>query len=358
MAWLGCGGRDSRPGRSFYNGCVSDSARRLLVTGGAGYIGSVLVPELLTEGHEVTVFDSMMFGDDPLAPVREHEGLRIERGDIRDDARVAELLEAGHFEAVIHLAAISNDPCSDLDPEVTIAVNGRGTRHLMRAAKAAGVQRFLYASSASVYGIKQTEDVTEDLPLEPITLYAEKKAEGEAVLNELCDESFAGVSVRSATVCGYSPRLRLDLTINILTDHALRLGKIRVFGGTQMRPNVHITDLTRFYRLLLDAPAEQINGRAFNVNRENATVMGLAEMIRERIDGELPIEVVPTDDQRSYHLSGGRAERELGFTARVALEHAVRELAGAYREHRVDEPERDWFRNVKWMQAHPEVWRA
>jgi nucleoside-diphosphate-sugar epimerase len=329
-----------------------------LVTGGAGYIGAVLVPELLSDGYDVTVFDSMMFGNEPLAQVRGHQRLRIERGDLRDEPAVTELLRHGRFDSVIHLAAISNDPCSDLDADVTVAVNGRGTEHLMRAAKAAGVGRFLYASSASVYGIKQTEDVTEELLLEPITLYAEKKAAGEAVLNELCDDQFVGVSVRSATVCGYSPRLRLDLTINILTDHALRLGKIRVFGGEQMRPNVHITDLTRFYRLLLDADAARVNGQAFNVNRRNSTVMGLAEMIRAGVDASLPIEVVPTDDKRSYHLSGGLAERELGFIPEVSLDQAVRELAGAYREHRVEDPERDWYRNVKWMQAHPEVWRS
>lgn len=335
---------------------MSSGLDRVLVTGGAGYIGAVLVPELLERGADVTVFDLMAFGPKPLAPVADRARLRIVRGDIRDEAAMDSLLREGEFDAVIHLAAISNDPSAELDPAATEAINGTATRSLMRAAKAAGVRRFLYASSASVYGIKDTADVTEDCSLEPITLYAREKAAGEHALDALVDDGFVGVSVRSATVCGVSPRLRLDLTINILTDHALRLGKIRVFGGSQMRPNVHITDLTRFYRRLLDVDAAAINGRAFNVNHANSTVMGLAEMIRGEIDPALPIEVVPTDDIRSYHLAAARAREELDFEARVPLTTAVHELADAYREGRFADPDRDWYRNVRWMQAHPEKW--
>ena len=227
----------------------------------------------------------------------------------------------------------------------------------MRQAKAAGVRRFLYASSASVYGIKDTPDVTEDLPLEPITLYARYKAEGETVLNGLTDDGFCGVSVRAATVCGWSPRLRLDLTINILTHHALTNGRIRVFGGRQMRPNIHIEDLTDFYVRLLDIEAEKVNGRAFNVSTENATVMALAEMIRDRVDPAIAIDVVPTDDHRSYHLSAARARAELGFAPRHTLGDAVDDLKRAYAEGRVPDPESRIYRNVQLMKHAPAVWQ-
>lgn len=337
---------------------MSQAPTHVLVTGGAGYIGAVLVPELLALGHRVTVFDLLIFGDAPLAAVADDPALRVIRGDVRDDSALTGLFEAGPYDAVIHLAAISNDPSSDLDPAVTQAVNGTAVTRCMQLAKQHGVRRFLYASSASVYGIKDTPDVTEALSLEPITLYAKLKAEGETVLGGLVDDGFVGVSVRSATVCGDSPRLRLDLTINLLTDQALRVGKLRVFGGGQMRPNVHVTDLARFYIQLLDADPAVVNGQAFNVSRVNSTVMQLAEMIREVVDPALEIEVTPSNDPRSYHLSAERAKRELGFEAAVELPEAVRELQRAYREGRIRDGGQDVYRNVAWMKAHPDTWQA
>jgi nucleoside-diphosphate-sugar epimerase len=334
------------------------SHKEILVTGGAGYIGAVLVPELLDEGHQVTVFDAFLYGTDPSSDPIAHERCKRLRGDIRDFDMVDTVLARGGFDAVVHLAAISNDPSSELDHEVTETVNLRAVDHLMRAAKKHGVGRFLYASSASVYGIKDDENVTEELPLDPITIYAKCKAEGEKVLNSLVDDSFVGVSVRSATVCGYSPRLRLDLTINLLTDQALTDRRIRVFGGAQMRPNVHIRDLTAFYRMLLTAPADKISGRAFNVSRENASVMALAEMIRDELDPSLPIDTVPSDDPRSYHLSADRAREELGFEPRHDLVTAVRELRDAYQSGRVSDSRSSIYRNVAWMKARPDLWRS
>ena len=332
--------------------------QKLLVTGGAGYIGAVLVPELLEEGHHVTVFDAFLYGTDPSSDPVIHESCEKIRGDIRDFPAVDAVLDQGGFDAIIHLAAISNDPSSELDHEVTESVNLRAVDHLMHAAKRHGVRRFLYASSASVYGIKEEEDVTEELPLDPITIYAKCKAEGEKILNGLVDDSFVGVSVRSATVCGYSPRLRLDLTINLLTDQALTDKRIRVFGGAQMRPNVHVRDLTAFYRMLLTAPAGKISARAFNISRKNASVMALAEMIRDELDASLPFDTVPSDDPRSYHLSADRARRELGFEPQHDLVTAVRELREAYRSGRISDSQSNIYRNVAWMKARPELWRS
>lgn len=329
----------------------------VLVTGGAGYIGQVLVPKLIRGGHDVTVLDACWFGTEGLDPDLEGGHLTIAKGDIRDTAFVDRAL-ATNVDAVIHLAAISNDPCSDLDASLTREVNLDALRHVMHAAKAAGVSRFLYASSASVYGIKDTADVTEDLDLDPITLYAKYKAEGEQILNALIDDDFVGVSVRAATVCGYSPRLRLDLTINILTSHALTGGRIKVFGGEQMRPNIHVEDLTDLYVRLLDAPADQVNGEAFNVSSKNASVMALAEMIRDTLDRDVAIDIVESHDPRSYHLSAAKLERTLGFTPQRSLEYAVHELEAAFADGRVTDPGASVYRNIVWMNENPTRWRA
>jgi len=333
------------------------SNKEILVTGGAGYIGAVLVPELIGDGHRVTVLDAFLYGTDPDTDPIVHERCRRRRGDIRDFDYVDSTLQEGGFDTIIHLAAISNDPSSELDPEVTRSVNLEAVEHLMHSAKRHGVKRFLYASSASVYGVKETENVTEDLPLDPITIYAECKAKGEAILNSLVDDSFVGVSVRSATVCGYSPRLRLDLTINLLTDQGLTDGRICVFGGAQMRPNVHVRDLSAFYRTLIDAPADKISGKAFNVSRENASVASLAEMIRNELDPSLPIDTVPSNDPRSYHLCADAAREQLGFEPQRDLVTAVKELRDAYDAGQVSDSRSTVYRNVAWMKAHPDVWR-
>lgn len=328
----------------------------ILVTGGAGYIGSVLVPKLLDRGHDVTIFDGFSFGREPLESVADDPSLELVEGDIRDREHVESLFDEGDFDAVIHLAAISNDPSSKLDPELTTSVNKYGVQQVMDIAKAAGVDRLLYASSASVYGIKETEDVTEDLELDPITLYAQYKAEGETYLNKLVDDDFCGVSVRAATVCGYSPRLRLDLVVHILTSHALDRGQIRVYGGDQMRPNIHVEDISDFYIHLLDCDRDAINGEAFNVSHENFTVMGLAELIQETLDNDVEIEVEPTDDNRSYHLSADKAAEMLDFHPEYTIEDAVRDLQKAYRNGDWSAHDASIHHNVEWMQEHPEDW--
>ena len=327
----------------------------ILVTGGAGYIGCVLVPKLLRR-YRVIVLDACWFGDESLkaAVSQESDAFTFVRGDIRDREATASVLAAHQPDIVIHLAAVSNDPCSELDADLTKSVNLDASVDFMAACKGAGVRRFINASSASVYGIKEVPDVTEDLTLDPLTLYARYKVATEKALAELLDEQFCGVSVRAATVCGYSPRLRLDLTINILTHHALTSGEIRVFGGEQLRPNIHIQDLTDFYRSLVELDRDVIQGKAFNVVRRNSSVMALAEMIRDKLEGDLSIKIVPTEDKRSYHLSAEKAQSELGFEPVHPLSLAIEELQAAYRDGRVSEPDHIRYRNVEVMKLHPE----
>jgi nucleoside-diphosphate-sugar epimerase len=328
----------------------------ILVTGGAGYIGSVLTPKLLERGHEVTILDGFFFGREPIESFADHDRLETIEGDIRDEDLVDEVFAEGDYDAVVHLAAISNDPSSKLDAELTTSVNRDAVQYVIHAAKDAGVDRLLYASSASVYGIKETEDVTEDLALDPITLYAKYKAEGEEALNEIVDDDFCGTSVRAATVCGYSPRLRLDLVVNILTSHALNRGGITVFGGDQMRPNIHVDDITDFYIHLLDADRETINGEAYNVSQSNYSVMGLAELIRDVLDRDVEISVEESDDDRSYHLSAEKIADELDFHPGSSVEDAVRDLERAYRDSDWEDHNATIYHNVRWMKENPEDW--
>lgn len=300
---------------------------RVLVTGGAGYVGSKLVPALLQAGHAVTVLDLYLYGQ-PFANLTERSLLREIKGDLRSPAAVADALTG--CDAVIHLACISNDPSFDLNPELGRSINYQAFRPLVQAAKAAGVKRFIYASSSSVYGIKEEENVTEDLPLLPLTDYSKYKAMCEEVLEAEREPGFTTLTVRPATVCGYAPRLRLDLSVNILTNHAINNGVIKVFGGAQKRPNIHIDDMAAFYLEALQHDDALIDGKIFNAGYENQTIMEIAQRVQEVVGGNTRIEVTPTDDLRSYHISSDKAARELGFKARRTIADAAAGLKEAF----------------------------
>lgn len=308
----------------------------MLVTGGAGYVGSALVPRLLELGHRVTVLDWYLYGADVFAEQARHPRLRELRGDIRDLAAVGRALEG--VDAVIHLACISNDPSYDLDPALGKSVNLDAFRPLVVSAKRAGVERFIYASSSSVYGVKAEPEVTEELALEPLTDYSKYKAECERILEEERAPGFCTVTVRPSTVCGYARRLRLDLVVNILTNHAINRGKITVTGGEQMRPNVHVDDMVDAYVHLLQEPAERIDGEIFNVGSENHTVLELAQIVQRVLGGGVPIEVVPTNDPRSYHVSSEKIRRQLGFAPRRSVEQAVIDLKRAFDAGKIADP--------------------
>jgi len=324
--------------------------RNILVTGGAGYVGSVLVPGLLARGHAVTVLDLYLYGNDVLETVRGNPRLTEIRGDIRDAALVKRAV-AG-CDTVIHLACISNDPSYELNPDLGKSINYDAFFPLVEESKRAGIRRFVYASSSSVYGIKSEPDVTEDLPLEPLTDYSKYKALCEEVILDAATGDFVVTVVRPATVCGYSPRLRLDLTVNILTNHAVNRGKITVFGGEQKRPNLHIEDMADAYLFLLDQPDEKIRSRIYNIGYENYRVREIAGMVRDIVGDSVAIETTPTDDTRSYHISSEKIRRELGFAPRHSIREAVGDLKRAFDAGKIPDPFDDIrYFNIKTMQA-------
>jgi len=287
---------------------MTNRFRRVMVTGGAGYVGSNLVPKLLDAGYEVSVLDLYLYGDDVFRKYTRDPRLLEVKGDLRDPAVVTKAVKG--CDAVIHLACISNDPSFDLDPELGRSINYDCFRPLVKASKTAGVGRFIYASSSSVYGIKNDPNVTEELSLQPLTDYSKYKAMCEEVLEKEREKGFVGVTIRPATVCGYAPRLRLDLTVNILTNLAITNGKITVFGGEQLRPNLHIEDMTDLYLRLLDVDDAVVDGKVWNAGYHNLKVREIANMVRERVGDNVEIVVTPTDDHRSYHVSSEKIRRD------------------------------------------------
>jgi nucleoside-diphosphate-sugar epimerase len=323
--------------------------KRVLVTGGAGYVGSNLVPKLLAAGYQVSVLDLYLYGD-VFADLQSNPALTEIKGDLRNPADVARAL-AG-CDGVIHLACISNDPSFDLDPTLGRSINFDCFRPLVKAAKDAGVRRFIYASSSSVYGIKTDMDVTEELPLDPLTDYSKYKAMCEEVLEQEREPGFVCVTLRPATVCGYAPRLRLDLTVNILTNHAINNGRITVFGGEQLRPNIHVDDMTDLYVKLLEAPEEVINGKIWNAGYHNLKVSAIAEMVKAEVGPKVDIVVTPTDDHRSYHVSSEKIRKELGFSAGRSVKDAIVDLKAAFNAGKVPNAMTDdRYYNIKRMQS-------
>ncbi len=327
-----------------------NNLKNILITGGAGYVGAVLVPKLLNKGYHVKVFDLYIYGKDVLNAVKDHPNLTEIQGDIRD----RELLEQEMpgTDAMIHLACISNDPSFELNPELGKSINYDAFVGLVDVAKKQRVSRCIYASSSSVYGIKEERNVTEDLPLEPLTDYSKYKALCEEVLLKKREPGFVTLILRPATVCGYSPRLRLDLTVNILTNHAVNNKKITVFGGQQKRPNIHIEDMTDLYVKSLEWPDETIDGKTFNAGYENYTVSEIAESVHSVVGEDVDIVTTPTDDHRSYHVSSEKIKRELGFVPQHTIEEAVQDLVNAFGAGKIPNSMTDIrYYNIKTMQA-------
>ena len=326
------------------------SKKKIFITGGAGYCGSRLVPQLLEEGHTVKVYDILYFGKEFL-PL-DHPNLKVVQGDIRDATSIQK--ECAGYDTFISLACISNDASFELDEGLSTSVNMNAFEPMVLAAKNSGITRFIYASSSSVYGVSDKPNVTEDHPLVPLTLYNKYKGLCEPILAKHTNKDFVGVTFRPATVCGYAPRLRLDLSVNILTNHAVNKNKITVFGGQQLRPNLHVQDYCDAVKLLLDAPAEKIANEIFNIGFQNMSIMDIALVVKKVVEEEFPekqnIEIVttPTDDIRSYHINSDKIKNKLGFVPKRSVEDAVRDLCVAFKEGLIpDSFEDDRYFNVK-----------
>jgi nucleoside-diphosphate-sugar epimerase len=320
--------------------------QNIFITGGAGYVGSLLVPSLLSKGHHVTVYDLFIYGD----TLQEHPHLTLIKADIRDKNKLIE--SSKNHDVIIHLACISNDPSFDLDPNLGKSINFTAFQNVIDAVKENKTKRLIMASSTSQYGIKPLDmDVVEDTLHEPTTDYAKYKYECEELLRNSNVGDTEYVFVRPSTLCGYSPRLRLDLSINILTINALINKKIKIFGGDQMRPALDIRDMVRFYDLLLEADKEQIHKQAFNVSKENKTIKEMALMIKETIgDESVKFEVTSSDDKRSYHVNTDKMKNRLGFECQFSLQDAVISLKEAFENGLIqDGLNNPFYYNIKRM---------
>ena len=305
---------------------------KFLVTGGCGYKGHVLIPKLLARGYEVIAFDIQWFGN-YLLP---NKNLLVIKGDVRN----IDTVPLAGVDCVIHLSSIANDPCGDLNPQLTWEVSALATMQLAEKAKRRSVKRFIYASSGSVYGIKEELNVTEELELEPISEYNKTKMVGERVLLSYQDDMAVQI-VRPATVCGYSPRMRLDVSVNLLTMQALSKGKITVFGGGQVRPNIHIDDITDLYLHLIDHP--EITG-IYNAGFENISIMDIAKLVTQHIPCD--IEVTPSQDLRSYRINSDKL-LATGFRPKKTVDDAIREVIEKYRTGELQDEDR--YYNLRWM---------
>jgi nucleoside-diphosphate-sugar epimerase len=306
---------------------------KVFVTGACGYKGTVLVPKLLQRGHEVVAFDIMWFGNF----LKPHPRLTVIRGDVRN----ADTIDLRGVDAIVHLSSVANDPCGDLDPKLTWEISALATMQLADKAVRQGVERFVYASSGSVYGIKDEPQVTEDLELKPISEYNKTKMVGERVLLSYKDDMTVQI-IRPATVCGYSPRMRLDVSVNMLTMQALANRRITVFGGDQTRPNIHIDDITDVYLFMLDHPEHT---GVYNAGFENISILDIAERVASQVESE--VVVTQSNDPRSYRVNSDKL-LATGFKPKKSVDDAIREIIGQYKAGELRNEDR--FYNLKWMQ--------
>jgi nucleoside-diphosphate-sugar epimerase len=287
-----------------------------------------LIPKLLKKGYFVKVYDTFWYGKNIFSENKSDPKLELIESDIRDSDKLSNSIKG--CTDVIHLACISNDPSYDLDPKLGEEVNFNSFEPLVNYSINSGVQRFIYASSSSVYGVKEEEKVTEKLSLNPLTDYSKFKAMCEPILLEKTSNNFITTVVRPATLCGYAPRQRLDLSVNILTNHAVNERLIRVFGGDQYRPNLHIDDMCDAYLNLLDQPESLVNGEIFNIGAENMSIREISELVAAEIGQPLEIRVENTPDNRSYRVSSEYIKEKIGFTPKLGVREAVRDLKNAF----------------------------
>ena len=319
--------------------------KKIIVTGGAGYVGSKLVPKLLSLGYQVTVLDLMIYGEHVLD---NHKNLNKIKGDIRDQQLLDKILKDN--DIVIHLACISNDPSFELNPSLGKSINLDAFEPLVKISIKNNIKKFIYASSSSVYGIKKEKNVNEDMSLEPLTDYSKFKVDCEKILNKYKSEHFITTIIRPSTVCGHARRQRLDLVVNILTNHAYHNREIKVFGGDQLRPNIHIEDMVNSYIAILNADIKKINGQTFNVGFKNQSVNELANDVKSIIGDDIKIVKTKSEDSRSYHVSSKKIKDFLGFETKYSVKDAVLDLKLAFEKKLlVNTFDNEFYFNIKRM---------
>lgn len=302
--------------------------KQVLITGAGGYLGSLLTPLLLERGYHVTAFDAFYFGMHVLDRIANHPNLRIIRGDIRylDSSLLY------NTKAVIHLASLSNDSSCELDQFTTVNINLDAAVHLAHLSKKLGVERFLFASSCSVYGFSGEELLNEGSRIHPISLYAQTKARAEEAILQRADNSFHSIALRMATLYGLSNRMRFDLVLNAMTLDAVLKGQVSVFGGgRQWRPLLHVRDAANAFLLCLEAPGEKMSGRAFNVMNQNIQMIDLASIISQRVSNAIVHVEQDTNERRNYRVSDQLFRHEMGFSPLFSVESGVDEIAMAIR---------------------------
>jgi len=321
--------------------------KKVFVTGGAGYVGARLVPGLLKAGYKVTVLDLMLYGKEVL---KKHSRLKIIKGDIRDKNLLKKNIKGN--DAVIHLACISNDPSFELNPNLGKSINLKAFEPLVQISKNCKIKRFIFASSSSVYGIKKKKNVHEKMSLKPLTAYSKFKADCEKILLKYQSENFTTVNLRPATVCGYSRRQRLDVVVNLLTNLAYHKREISIFGGSQLRPNIHIEDMVRSYIMLLKAPKKLVAGETFNVGYDNKSVKSIALLVKKIIGPDVKVVKISSNDNRSYHISSKKIKKILGFKSQFTIEDAIYDLKRAFKKNMLPNSLSDEkYFNIKRMQS-------
>lgn len=320
--------------------------KKIFITGGAGYVGSVLTPYLIKKNYQVTVFDLMIYGETLI----ENKNLKIIKGDIRNTELLKQTIKGN--DIVIHLACISNDPSFELNPTLGKEINLDAFTPLVEISKNSGIKKFIYASSSSVYGVKTEKNVNENMSLEPLTDYSKFKADCEKILFKHKSKDFVTVVLRPATVCGYSPRQRLDLVVNILTNLAYHNREITIFGGDQLRPNIHIQDMVRAYELFIEVDNEKINGKIFNIGFENLSVNQLAYKVQKVIGADVKIKKLSINDNRSYHISSKKIQDELSFVSNFSILNAIEDLKYVFEKKLLSDclTNENYF-NIKRMQS-------
>ncbi len=332
-------------------------SKKILVTGGSGYVGTRLINKIIKQdGILIVNYDISLFGDEHLPKSNNYVYLKK---DLRDKISFEKAIKDNNIDTVLHLACISNDPTFELRGDISKSINFDCFEDLVKISKKNNVKKFIYASTCSVYGVSDTPNVTEEHPLVPITDYNKYKALCEPVLKKFLDDEFKGVIIRPATVCGFSEKMRFDLSVNILTNYAYNKGYIRVFGGKQSRPNIHIEDMCSIYENLFEIDFLNINGEIFNAGVENLKIIEIAEIIKnifkEDLKKDVEIKIEPSNDIRSYQINSDKIQKLLNFKFKYTVKNAVEDLIGEFKKNNLKNTLDPKWQNIQVLKSNPNL---